>query len=281
MVDVSGHLRDYKNDLGFEDSAEPVSVNCCGYQKFITKDFYVNRPNGRFDYQIIYISSGKGYFTINETELTAEEGSLLLYRPYELQKYHYPCGSQTQAYWVHFTGYEVSSLLEGSQFPSVMRLSSSFYQEIETLYKRIMVELQLKRSGFVPLTNLLFRQMLLLMERNQKELLENRVSGNHLILPVIEYLHAHYGDKITVELLAAKCNLSTYRFIHNFKHFTGKSPIDYLINIRINKAKELLMDSSLSIAEIAEITGYENSLYFSRLFCKNAGMPPTSYRRQH
>lgn len=279
MIDVSGHLRDYKNELGIEDTTAPVIVNCCGYQKFITRNFTINRPQGRVDYQLIYVSHGTAYFTVDGTEYEAKEGCLFFFRPHEPQKYHYLCSTHTQAYWIHFTGADIAEVLDGFEFPPVMELSSCFYEELETLYKKIMVELQLRREGFIPMTTLLFRQLLLLIHRNQKELAGNRTSGNDLILSVMEYMHAHYRERITVEVLAGQCNLSPYRFIHNFKQFTGKSPIDYLIQIRINKAKELLIDSHLPVSEIAEITGYENPLYFSRLFHKNTGVPPTAYRR--
>lgn len=64
-----------------------------------------------------------------------------------------------------------------------------------------------------------------------------------------------------------------------FKEYTGFSPIQYKINLKIDYAKELLSSSTLSITQISELAGFENPLYFSTVFEKSTGMRPTDYRK--
>ena len=59
MIDISGHLRDYRREIGFSDESKPLIINCCGYQKFMTENFSKSRPTGRLDYQLIYIYQGQ------------------------------------------------------------------------------------------------------------------------------------------------------------------------------------------------------------------------------
>ena len=74
--------------------------------------------------------------------------------------------------------------------------------------------------------------------------------------------------------------MSTSWFIRNFKLYTGSTPLNYILNIRISNAQSLLENTKYNITEIASITGYDNPLYFSRLFKKQTGLSPSEYRKQ-
>lgn len=65
-----------------------------------------------------------------------------------------------------------------------------------------------------------------------------------------------------------------------FKHHTGLTPLQFLLNIRLSAAKNLLKDTNLTISEISSMVGYDNPLYFSRLFHKHVGITPRDYRAQ-
>ena len=92
-------------------------------------------------------------------------------------------------------------------------------------------------------------------------------------------MHEKYNQKWSIDHFAKISGLSSYRFIHKFKEIMGKSPMDYLITIRINKASELLIGTNNSIQTISSSVGYEDSLYFSKLFKKVKGISPLQYRK--
>ena len=91
------------------------------------------------------------------------------------------------------------------------------------------------------------------------------------IRSVITYMYENYNQKIAVGELAARCNLSMYRFIHKFKAATGMTPIEYLPKSALVKPN-ICFQLQLNISEIAAIVGYDDPLYFSRVFKKETGL---------
>ena len=100
--------------MDFKDKSRPLIVGSCGtYRLSRHPKLPTYRPRGRLDYQIIYITAGCGHFHFdnvnNETIVPA--GSIVLYRPKELQKYEYYGEDKTEVYWIHFTGSNVKNIL--------------------------------------------------------------------------------------------------------------------------------------------------------------------------
>ncbi|MEL6408010.1 MAG: AraC family transcriptional regulator [Chloroflexota bacterium] len=93
---------------------------------------------------------------------------------------------------------------------------------------------------------------------------------------ILEY---EYTTAITVEQLSNRVALSRFHLIRRFCHAYRQTPHQYLIHLRINKAKDLLVNSELSITDICFRVGYESLGSFSTLFCKTVGIPPSAYRQ--
>ncbi len=97
---------------------------------------------------------------------------------------------------------------------------------------------------------------------------------------VISYLHEHYREPLTLQKLADLAYLSPTYFCHYFRKQTGKSPITFLNEYRIEQAARLLTSSSLSVSQIAVSVGFDNFSYFIRKFRACKHVSPTEYRRQ-
>jgi len=95
----------------------------------------------------------------------------------------------------------------------------------------------------------------------------------------MHYFRANYNQEISIEEYAESRNMTTCWFINCFKQITGQTPLQYILSMRISNAQSLLENTNYSITEIASQVGYENSLYFSRLFHKQTGMAPKEYRK--
>lgn len=102
-----------------------------------------------------------------------------------------------------------------------------------------------------------------------------------ILKPALDFMAENYPHPVTVEMLAHRVNLSPSRFHVIFKSALGKSPIDYLIDMRIKHSQRLLFTSHLSIKEVAAQSGYSDQLTFSKVFKARVGMPPTEYRRRY
>ncbi|WP_019914303.1 helix-turn-helix domain-containing protein [Paenibacillus sp. HW567] len=106
-------------------------------------------------------------------------------------------------------------------------------------------------------------------------------SKPNLVTEAIRYIHEHYRNSITAEELAGMYSCSASYLSRLFKNQIGIGPIEYLIHVRIHKAKQQLLKSEARIQEIASSVGYEDVYYFSRLFKKYAGCSPLQYREDN
>ncbi len=92
------------------------------------------------------------------------------------------------------------------------------------------------------------------------------------------YLSRHYTEKLTLEDISREMFFSTAYCESEFRKATGRSIIQYLIDLRISEAKKLLKETSMSCAGIAAVVGFEDANYFSRIFKKRTGHSPLQYR---
>jgi AraC family transcriptional regulator len=96
---------------------------------------------------------------------------------------------------------------------------------------------------------------------------------------VLDYIHTHINQEIALDSLALIAGLSTYHFLRMFKQSVGKTPLQYIIHCRMEKAKQLLALTSLSVTEIALEVGYESPNHFIGLFRRITGTTPATYRK--
>ncbi|HAA27321.1 MAG TPA: AraC family transcriptional regulator [Cyanobacteria bacterium UBA8553] len=95
---------------------------------------------------------------------------------------------------------------------------------------------------------------------------------------VLDYIHSHLERDLSLDTLANLANLSKFHFIYLFKQSKGMTPHQYVIQQRIQRAKELLSDQKLAISEIGLACGFANQSHFTRLFRKHTGMAPKAYQ---
>jgi len=101
-----------------------------------------------------------------------------------------------------------------------------------------------------------------------------------ILLKILKYFQEHYKEKITLDLLEEKFFVSKKTIIYNFKKYLNESPIDYLLKIRLMKAKKLLLaQQKLSIEKIADACGFSCANYFTECFKDKEGLSPTSFRK--
>ncbi|MBR2465556.1 MAG: helix-turn-helix domain-containing protein [Clostridia bacterium] len=97
--------------------------------------------------------------------------------------------------------------------------------------------------------------------------------------PVIEYIDAHFSDKLYIDALADMIGVSADYFTKMFKDSIGKTPIDYINSLRVNKAMQLLSDTDSSMAEISDTVGFCNANYFHKIFKQYRDTSPLAYRK--
>ena len=112
--------------------------------------------------------------------------------------------------------------------------------------------------------------------RDQKE-----DQSNSAVKKAMLYIQENYSKDISLDDVSGQVNISPYYFSKIFKEETGENFIEYLTRIRIDKAKELLVDENVSVKEAGIKSGYSNSNYFSRIFKKQMDMTPSEYKARY
>lgn len=268
--------------IDIKDKTKPLIVTSCGTYKLYTRPKLPTwRPRGRLDFQLLYIVSGKAHFHFGNEEKMVSAGHMVLYRPKEPQKYEYYGKDQTEVYWVHFTGGNVTNLLRSYGLTDDKKV---FYcgsdLEYQQLFRSMIYELQMCRDSYPEMLEMYLRQIFIRLQRHFKTTFKTdnaRVAEE--IDKATSFFNEHYSKQINIDEYAKERHVSTSWFIRNFKACTGFTPMQYILSKRIYNAEVLLQNPQYNIAEISRIVGYDNSLYFSRIFKKAKGMSPSEYRK--
>ena len=279
MIDISGYRIRGAQDLCCEN--EDFVVNSCGHYRLVTRGrFVTNRPMGWEDYQLIYLYRGAGEFLVKGNKVRVDEGFAVLYEPGEPQWYKYIRSDIPDVYWIHFSGRRAHRLLAAMGLGGGGVYWAGLHSEYATILDTTIQELQIQRPYYMELTSVYIQGLLTLFARSQEEGGQLAKKHNMGVERAVQYFNQNFSKPICIQTYAQSCNMTPCWFIRSFKRQMGITPQQYLTEIRMNKAKELLSVSSYNVGEIAEIVGYQNPLYFSRVFSSNAGCSPTEFRRK-
>ena len=147
MYSNTGYLND--EDIELEDKNHPLTVCSCGIYRLIHQAAMTTiRPKGRTDYQLLYITAGKAFFLLGENEKELSAGHMILYRPGESQHYYYYVEDKPEVYWIHFSGCDVSDILDKIGFFNTQILFCGISFQYLELFRQMILELQLKRPCF-------------------------------------------------------------------------------------------------------------------------------------
>ncbi len=259
-----------KNDTTNFVTDKYLKINSCGFQ-CAASDYTVIRRKGRHDYHILLVTGGTCEVFHNCKSYTLTEGSLILYEPYEEQEYSFKSGSTSL--WCHFCGNIVGELLDSCNIKSgvyFLKPDKAIFESYSNLIQRF------HQPGKKNLANPSFME--LIYNISYAITFSEQKDNSDTILPILAYINTNYNKQITIDELAKKSGFSKSRFSHIFSHVTDTTPIKYLNDIRLKMSCEMLSATNESIAEIAIACGFNDPLYFSRLFKRKYGTTPSEYR---
>ena len=262
--------------------SKPLIVTAAGYYKLQNlKVFETVRPNGRGDYQLLYFASGKGYFNFDGQERVITKGNMILFRPGVSQMYNIYAEDKPETYWVHFTGSDVDLLLDYYQMPkneSVFFTGTS--PDYQWLFRQMIQELQLQRVNYEDLLNMNLRHIFLIINRYLQE--GNDIGTETLdeVERATHFFREHYNEQIIIENYARDHGMTANWFTQSFKKVTKFTPMQYIVHLRMTNAMNMIDSTDCNITQVANAVGYDNSMYFSKVFKKYTGMTPTEYKRR-
>lgn len=270
-----------------------LTVNTVGYEEIGVADTYPTRGHadgyyfdidkGRVlnEYQLLYITEGEGVFnSAHAKDVPLKAGDLFLLFPGEWHSYHPTSKHGWKSYWIGFKGKNVDDRVKVG-FLSVEKpiyhvgFSADIIRLYEEAYKRAQEEAPYLQQILAGIVNHLVGLMYAL-ERSME------LSKDHTRVDMINLARLRIRESLEVDLtiqqIAEDLGVSYSNFRKLFKEFTGISPALYQQDLRLQRAKELLATTTLSIKEIAYRLRFESPDYFSSKFKIKTGKKPSEFR---
>ena len=207
---------------------------------------------------------------------------MVLFRPGETQIYYLYAADKPETYWVHFTGSDVGLLLNYYQMP---RNENVFFTgtsaDYQWLFRQMIQELQLQRINYDDLLNMNLRHIFLIINRYLHKGSEIGTEMLDEIERATHYFNEHYNQSIVIDEYAKDRGMTANWFIQSFRRVTKYTPMQYIVHLRMTNAMNLIDNTNYNMAQIASAIGYDNSMYFSRIFKKHTGLTPTEYKNRN
>lgn len=261
------------NSIGFELIQEQASYPQTGHPPGYSFSF--ERGRVLQEYQLLYITKGKGKFSsllLSNIEIT--EGTIILLRPGEWHTYRPDESTGWECYWVGFSGAVTESLQNENCIIQI-----GYDEEMVALYRKILDVSNGERPGYQQLlSGILVHLLAYLLYREQDRNWRNKEVFNKMEKARL-IIREKINTSISPEEIAASLNMSYTWFRRIFRQYTGLAPAQYITQLKIQKAKELLSVTTLSVKEIALELGYESIDYFSTHFRKQTGQTPSQFRK--
>lgn len=274
--------RDYSHLTDFISAINKIYITHIGY--FPKAAFhYRERRNGCVDNILIYCLRGRGWYQVGNKkyEVTANQ-FIHLPATDQFMRYGADLEDPWTIYWVHFSGPDMEDFNKSlgitiKDGPQDIAFNEPAIKTWENMYQSL--EMGYSKDNLMN-ANLCLHYFLATFLFPQKHIAQQQSEEQNTITNSILHMRQNLQERITVDDLAAKYHLSPSHFSSLFKKATGMSPIDYLIQLRIQKACQLLLNIQLKIKDISLAVGYDDPYYFSRLFKKLMGLSPQQYRLQ-
>ena len=237
-------------------------------------------PHTHTHTELFYIIGGKGQFLIEDRLYPVSSNQLVIINPNVLHT-EVSLNAQPLEYVVlGVDGIELTMRENGNgQF---CLLAPSESAEISTCLRNILREMELKNTGYKDICQAFTEILIIRLMRSIQLAVPAEPAApnaNHQCASVRRYIDLHFKEPLTLEQLAEESHMNKFYLSHAFKRQYGISPINHLIQRRLDESKYLLAETDLSVSQVAQLLGFSSSSYFSQLFRKAEGVSPREYRQ--
>ena len=265
-----------------------VQTNPCLKQMYICGLGYYPKAEGHYTYRkkglsenfLFYCVDGHGWYKIGDKQFKVGPNEFFVLPQNEEHAYGSDENNPWSIYWIHFGGeglpyFNKLHVVQNHFKPTYVKSTGDLF----TLFSRMYKTLELGYS----IDNLIFANMCLthflsLFVYNGKHYPVDDHAKKDCIDSAILYMQEHINENISLNDLSSHYHYSASRFSNLFKIKTGYAPIDYFIQMKMQKASQELDFTDKSVKDVAMSLGFDDPYYFSRRFSKIIGLSPTKYR---
>lgn len=272
---------DYYEQITLNDKDYPIRLNISKFPRERGVDF----PAHWHEYvELHYFLAGDMILELDGEKIKAVPGDLIVVNSNVLHQ-GYPDDGKVEVIVLIFSMEELSRELAKMNivFQTVIRGDP----EIENMMRQIHREEKAKEIGWQIRCKAFLLQTIVYLTRNYvKEILSGKDSTKRAkmlerLSGVMFYIEEHYNEPIRTKELADLVHLSTDRFHHMFRECMFMSPLQYINNVRLHKAMNLLKQDGFTVTEIAEKAGFPDYNHFGRMFRKQFGCTPREFRQRN
>lgn len=240
-------------------------------------------PIPRYHYIIHYVVSGKGTFEINNQIYCVGPGQGFLIEPDILTTYESDSEEPWEYMWIGFVGSKAKEYLDRANLSSHSPIFTYHKGDaLERCLSQTVKNLTLGRNNDILLNSNLYEFMYLLVDNNDTTppipILGKAQQA--YIEQAMLFCENNFHTAITVQDVADHIKINRTYLNKLFHEYIGKSPKQFLMELRMNKACKLLLETGLDVYTIATEVGYHNQFQFSKIFKKYKSVSPSEYRRQ-
>ena len=243
--------------------------------------------------EIFFITHGNGIMEIDYIDVAVKEGDLIIINPNcphtEKSSYNYMDQLEYIVFGINNLTLANKSLpqLNGeTPNPTYYKIMNFNNNKNVILYylNTLVHEVEEKESNYELACKSILTLFIIYISRNAQSTLliaDNPEKLNIECVKIKNYIDSHYSENITLDILSNLSYVNKFHLVHLFTKQMGISPINYLINRRIEESKNLLTTTNYTIRDISTIVGFSNSSYFSQMFKKFTGYSPRMYKNKY
>ena len=244
------------------------------------KDFYIDRQGGTEEWIFTYFESPFVFLTQNGIE-TGAAGQCVVTAPH-FPQYHGPVSGAESGFvnsWFHARGQFVEALISRYQIPVNRIFTLRDGRETILRLEQMDRELKEKKAYWKDQLRHLFEGLMISIARDQDaDRVVRPAAHQEAFYNVRNQMLTNFDQKWSIRRLCEMTNLSQSRFCALYQKFFRVSPMEDLLEKRMEEACKLLLSTHWSVEQVAEETGFSNIYYFSNLFKKRMGVSPKAYR---
>lgn len=275
-VNIPGSVLQEVSNNKYIESLHPVDI---GYYP-VASYHYREREKGCAEYILIYCVGGKGWFWFNNQKHIVSPGTFFVLPPDKGHQYGADKSDPWSIYWVHFAGSNADTFFanEPGTLLSVAQMESDEYADlfsetIVTLNSGVSDENIAYACGCLHHLLSMFKYGHIL-DRNKHP------HPSDVLEQTIVFMKNNLHRRLVLNEVAAASGLSVSHFSSLFRQKTNRSPMEYFMFLKIQRACHLLNNGNLRIKEVSQMLGFDDPFYFSRLFTKVMLVSPSDYRKQ-
>lgn len=234
--------------------------------------------------EVLLVYEGSGIYTIEHNKYIAKKGNLIFYNSGVVHDEFCGCGDNLGTYCLGISNLKLVHLekdkIIAEHYCPVINCYDDF-EEILSILEIIQHNIDINSANIAEYSDFLMQALIVkfctIIKQNGNV---KQIKEPSLATKVKIYIDKNYNENISLQAMAIAVNANQYYLSHIFKEETGFSPMQYVTRRRIGEAQNLLINTKLSITEIAANVGYNNSNYFQNVFRKMVGFTPGDYRKR-